>query len=461
MPVRLRKEWISLFALAAIAVGAIAYYLYRPDGLRVAFPRDGDDARIVTAFADVLREQRKGIRLILTPVDDYAAASAALEQGRAQLAVVRPDVAMPVNGLTVAILREEAVILLSPTAAKIEALEGLEGKRLGVVSRHQADPRFIASLLEFYKLAPPALTLVQLKAEEVEAALRGKQVDAVAVIAPPGDREANAVIAAVAQAAPKKEVRAIPIAESDALAERMPALSAIKIPAGGLEGRPKLPDEELSTVGVSSRLLARADLDPGMISNLTQYLFEMRPRLAAATPAANRVKPPDSTMGLTLPTHPGAIRYIEREQLTFFEQYGDYIYLLLFCGGGISSAVAWVMQRLVRRRRELVDEVLDRLTCILTEAREATSLEALNELAAEVDGLVTHALRYTRHRGTDTSTFMSPLILAIDSARAAIADRRRDLLDQAAGRARDAAERGREEAEPPGTAAEEAAASAA
>ena len=431
MPFRLKKEWVYLFTLAAIAAAAFAfYYIYRPDGLRVAYPREGGDARVIEAYASVLREQRKDVRLTLMPVDSYAAAAAAMERREAQLAVVRPDVAMPVNGLTVAILREEAVILLSPTATKIEAVEGLERKRLGVVSVHEADGRFIASLLEFYNLAPPAVTLVQLRMEEVGPAFREKRIDAVAVIAPPSGRQASAVIDAVEQAAPRREVRVIPVPEGDALAERMPSLSAIKIPAGGLEGRPKLPREELSTVGISSRLVARSDLDAGLVSNLTQYLFEMRPRLAALTPAANRIKAPESTMGLTLTTHPGAIRYVEREQQTFFERYGDYLYLALFCGGGVSSAIAWLSQRLLRRRRELVDEVLDRLTCILTEAREAATLETLNELASEVDGLVTHALRYTRHRGANAGT-MNTLMLAIDAARAAINDQRREILDEA------------------------------
>jgi predicted nucleotidyltransferase len=84
-----------------------------------------------------------------------------------------------------------------------------------------------------------------------------------------------------------------------------------------------------------------------------------------------------------------------------------------------------------RQRRELLDVIMDRLMEVLGEAREATSVTRLDELAVEVDGLVTHAVRYARHRTTDTRT-MTALILAIDSARAATMDRRRSLLDQRA-----------------------------
>ena len=60
----------------------------------------------------------------------------------------------------------------------------------------------------------------------------------------------------------------------------MPMLTQLKIPPGALSGLPKLPDEEVPTVAVSYRLMARSDLDRGPLSKLTQYLFQMRSRIA-------------------------------------------------------------------------------------------------------------------------------------------------------------------------------------
>ena len=425
---RLKRESIYLVAsVLLVAAAALTYYIYRPSSLRVAFVRDSEDARMLQSFAEVLQQQHRDVRLRLIPVDDLPAASGLLERREVDLAVVRPDVAMPVNGLTVAILREEAAIVLAPTAAKIENVEDLATKRLGLVSRHEADTAFISTVLGYYELAPPAVTLVPLRTDEVEAALRDKRVDAVVVIAVPGDREATAVLKA-AEAATKRTVHAIAIGEGAVMAERTPALTEIKVAVGALGGLPKQPAEELATVGISFRLVARSDLDAGIVGDFTEQLFKLRPRLARLSPAANRIKAPESSMSATLPVHPGAIRYLEREQQTFFERYGDWIYLSLFCGGGVSSAFAWMTQRLIRRRRELVDEVLDRLTCILSEVRSAKTVRSLDDLAVETDTMVTHAVRYARNKSTSTRT-MSTLIMAIDSVRAAIADRRRDVLD--------------------------------
>ena len=179
---------------------------------------------------------------------------------------------------------------------------------------------------------------------------------------------------------------------------------------------------------VSYRLMARVGLDRSPVSKVTQYLFQMRSRIAQPAPSVNLMKAPDNeTMtSAALPNHPGAVDYFNREQESFMDRYGDWLWLLLFAGGGISSALAWMSEFFARKRRELVDEVLDRLTCLISEARQAKTLADLDAVTTEIDHLVTHAIRYARQQGTNTRA-MSALILAIDAARAAVADHRRDL----------------------------------
>ena len=136
--------------------------------------------------------------------------------------------------------------------------------------------------------------------------------------------------------------------------------------------------------------------------------------------------PPLKPTSAALPNHPGAVDYFNREQESFMDRYGDWLWLLLFAGGGISSALAWIGEVFARKRRELVDEVLDRLTSLISEARHAKTLAELDAVTTEIDHLVTHAIRYARQQGTNTRA-MSALILAIDAAREAVADHRRDL----------------------------------
>ena len=102
----------SLVVIAAVA--AAIYYYERPSVLRIAVPRDSDDQAIMAAAAHDFAEAREGIRLKLVAVESLAESSRALQEGHADLAVVRSDLAMPPNGQTVLIMRRDAAVLFAP-----------------------------------------------------------------------------------------------------------------------------------------------------------------------------------------------------------------------------------------------------------------------------------------------------------------------------------------------------------
>ena len=195
--------------------------------------------------------------------------AAALQRNKADLAVVRPDVYLPENGLTLAILHDEALVIVAPDAAEIESFPDLARKRLGIVVRHSADTPFLNNLLAFYDLAseenpdgaelgPGRVALVPLRPAEVTAAIAEKRVDAVAVIANPASKAATATVRAVELGTPDKKIDFVAVADGEAILTRFPELQAVTIPAGTFGGRPKRPEEEVKTVGASYRLMARA-----------------------------------------------------------------------------------------------------------------------------------------------------------------------------------------------------------
>lgn len=401
--------------------------------LRVAVERDSTDAMLITAFSRALDRHRKDVRLRVVPTDNGRLSGEALQQGKADLAVIRPDSYLPPDGLTVAILREEPVFLITPANSRIDDIEKLAGKRIGLVSQHEADLRTLEAVLAHYDLTSPSV--VPLTQENVEAAFEGKRIDAIAFIAPAVDPRADAIARAAARAGGGK-VNVLEIKAAEALAIKNPALTPAKIPAGSLAGRIPMPAEEVDTVGTSSRLVARAELDRVPVSKLAQYLFKLRTEIAQDVPAAGLMKAPDNDLATSerLPVHQGAIDYFNREQQTFMDQYGDWVWMLLFGAGGMTSAMAWLVQYFAHKRRELIDDVLNRLLCMLTEARAANSTDEVDALSRELDDLVTHAIRHARWRTTSTRT-MSALILAIDSTRAALADRRAQLTEHGPQRA--------------------------
>jgi TRAP-type uncharacterized transport system substrate-binding protein len=456
----LRREWLLvLLALGFAAVAAGVVYLSRPTTLIVAVgPRDGAEATLLNTYAQALSRGREDVRLKIVTYDDVRDSAEALQRNQADIAVVRPDVLLPENGLTLAILHDEALLIAAPESAGIESFPDLSRKRLGVVERHGADIPFVTNLLAFYDftadpaseggpdkvLGPGRVALIPLKPAEVTSAIADGRVDAVAVIAAPASKSAISTVRAVEMASAEKKITFVDVPDGEAIIQRMPELQSVTIPAGTFGGRPKRPDEDVKTVGASYRLMARGSISRYTVASVTQHLFEWRSKLAPQAPIANLMKAPDfdSTVAATsarLPNHPGAVDYFEREQQTLFERYEDYVYLLAFFGGTVGSGIAWLGQRLARKRRERIDVVLDRLLDILREVRAARSMADIDTLVQETDDLVADVVQHARERNIDNRT-VSALILAIDAVHAAINDARRSLLGKAeAGDSRKAA----------------------
>ncbi|MGU3536586.1 TAXI family TRAP transporter solute-binding subunit [Methylobacterium sp. A54F] len=353
--------------------------------------------------------------------------------------MVRPDVSLPGNGLTLAILRDQAMLIASPASFNIRSFPELARKRLGIAAHREADTWLLRTLLGYYGLTlltepadgtppPGAVRLVPVAEDGVAAAFAEKRIDAVVAIIAPSAPKALALVAAVQSASRDGKVGFVEAEDDGAIIERFPRLQAVTVPAGLFGGRPKVPAEDIKTVGASYRLMATAGLSRTVAADVTQHLFELRTAFQETTPAADYMKAPDyeTTVAATsarLPNHPGAIDYYEREQRGLVERYGDLVYLLAFLAGGLGSALAWLRQRLARLRRERSDVVLDRLLEIVGQAREARDPGALAAFSAEIDALAAEFVHDTRMREVDART-LNAVTLAIDAARSTVAESR-------------------------------------
>ncbi|GJD92192.1 hypothetical protein BHAOGJBA_5745 [Methylobacterium hispanicum] len=435
----LRRETLLLAATLAVGASAVAaWYLLQASVLTIAVaPRDGTEPELIKAYADALDASHEGVRLKILSFNDVRESAAALQDGRADLAVVRPDVLLPTNGLTLAILRDQAMIIASPAQTGIKSFPKLAGKRLGIAAHRDADFSLLKNILGYHGLAldteaaggpvrEGAVHLVRVDQDGVAAAFRDKRIDAFVSIIAPSAPKALALVGAVRSVARNGKIEFVAVEDDGAIIERFPRLQAVTIPGGLFAGAPKLPADDVKTVGASYRLMARASLSRVVAADVTQMLFEKRTAAAEKTDAAEYVQAPayDTTAAATsarVPIHPGAIDYYEREQHGFVDRYGDTLYLLGALAGGLFSALAWLRQRLSNLRRERIDEIIDRLLEVSEQARTLTDPAAIEGLNVEVDRLATEVVRYARERDPDERT-MAAVSIAIDTAKATIKD---------------------------------------
>jgi TRAP-type uncharacterized transport system substrate-binding protein len=398
-----------------LLVFGTGYYL-SPTHFKVAVA-PGAGERVLKGFADHLASENS-FRLEVVSYPDVKQTAQALEASRADFGVVQPDVLFPTNAATIAILREEPLIFL----ANEKISEIREIKRLAIIRSETFHTVLIKRILEHYGLRE--IDVTDLSGEVASSDF--KRFEAIAFFAEPkSDQTAELVRATVASWG--EGVKVIPLPAVPSLTTKMPGISEASTAAGSLLAWPPLPTEDVKTVAISYRLVGLARLDRPLVSSLTEQLFQKRQLLARSAPEANLMKAPaEDAMTAIIPNHRGAVDYYNREQLTFMDRYGDWLWLSLFAVGGLSSIGGWLAQTVARRRREAVDDVLGRLLAILKEARKSNNVEELDALKLEIDDLVARAVRHTRRKMTNTRT-MSALMLAIDSARGAIDDRKQDL----------------------------------
>ena len=422
----------TLLVLSAVA----AFYLTRPTTLTLAAaPNGGTEPALLRAYADELARRKTGLRLTIVPFDGVRESAEALKAGKADLAVVRPDVSMPGNGLTLAVLRELAVFVAAPAAAGIANISDLAGKRLGMLAGRTADRTLVGNLVAHHGLevltdAPAgavpttALALVPVAEAEIVDALGSGRIDAMMLVTTPTSPVSRRVVGLVRRASEDGAVALVGVPDAAAILARWPRLQPVTLPAALFGGNPRLPAEEVATVGSSYRLMARADLPRSVAAEVTQHLFEMRAALAESVPVAEEVTHPayEDTADATsarLPIHPGAIDYYEREQETFIERYESWIYLVAILAGGVGSTFAWLRQRLGRIRRERIEVATARLLELRSEARREEDSERLEALAAEIDDLAASIARHALNRPTEPRT-LGAANVAIEAARSTI-----------------------------------------
>lgn len=448
----------------------------------------------------------RGIRLTLLRKENTTETAKALEKGDAQLAIVRRDINMPKNGQVVAILRKNVVALwaLPPepkpeppkveekpkptpktakarraaaaaekataakaaaakkTAAKksddddddeksakddkkaprIEKIEQLIGKRVGIIGRSQANIELFRVIVAQYGIPselvavlsteeekqandPGKISLVQLPIDKVATTLRELKVDAVMSVGP-----LSSPVTAGAIAASRRDKEApnfLDIKASEAIEARYPIYESTEIKAGAFGGAPQLPDEEVETVGVNHYIVARKTLSEDIVADFTRHLFAIRQSLSARLPAAAKIEAPDTSKDAAVQVHPGAAAYIDGDLKTFFDRYNDLLYwgimLMSFFGSGLAGLMSYT--KADDRVRRL--GTLERLLELTRAARTAETIQAIDELQDQVDDILGEMIREVEAKSLDDSA-LTAFQVSLDQAQTAISDRRAALL---------------------------------
>ncbi len=413
-------------ALLLMLVFLAAVYFLKPHAtLRVTDGiLGGATHRLVSALVKVSLAEYPRVHFQLVDVDDLTTSAKVLEDGKADLAVVRSDVPAPLNGQTIAILRRDVFALIVPPNSSIDKITDLDGKTVGIPqSRLQNyNSRALDTVLSYYNIQPEAVKRTFLPAAEIGQAVRQKHVAAILAIGPMAPGEAVDVVSAIAKAT-KGAPELLAIDEADAINSRFPGFESIDVPAGSFKGKPQTPDDSVTTLAVTYRLVAPNTMLDIVAGAIGRTIFRLKAKLIAETPLASQIEVPDpDDKNPILPVHPGVAAYINSGEQSFLDEFQEYFYLGGMILGVIGSGLALAISRIGRRKSDEGQKRIIRLIEIADQAADAQAsmLDAFEQEYRQIVGWIL-TREGTGEIGADVCS------IALAHTRHAI-DRRRDFL---------------------------------
>ena len=413
-------------ALAFVLIGSVALRMVdKPSRVRIAVgPADTADGK----FGDALhRELPKGfgstdVRLVRGSTLEEVAA--AVDNNKAELAIVRTDVAVPKQAGTMLIVHRDAALFLALPGSKIDGIADLDGKRIAVVPGGNANDALVDAVLTRYGVDDDTAKRIPLSPNSLAEAVTKKEIDAAVVFGAVGsDLLTNAVSAMTVG---DKSPTFLELKNADAFEQSSHGFVKVTIPTGLFPGSPPLPEEDVETIGVDYQLVARHDMSDASVGMLTRTILAMRRLLAETAPIAEFMQAPDTEKGSRYPLHAGATAFFEDNEKTFMDRYGDWFYIIAMVLGGVGSALASMVASLQARSRRRAMGVIDELATMRRRAAECTDQSALRALDRDVSELALNAL-YRAREGRFDQAGVEILRLAVEETRRTITRRLAEL----------------------------------
>src|ERR1700688_1169728 len=432
-PAQSKTTFIILAGILAV-IGAVAGaydFAMRPVTLRIAVgPANSDDLRAVQALTQAFSQAHGYVRLRPVQTDGAAASAKALEDGGADLAIIRGDLDVPKNAQAVATLRKNVAVLWVPpptkgkgkkSGPKITKIAQLAGRRIGVVGPPPANINLLKVILQQYGVDPAKVEIVQFPAAEAADAIRNQKADAYLAAGPVNSKITADAINASAHDGGTPTFLAIDSAE--AIAQNHPMYEASEIPAGAFGGSPVRPDDEVKTISFSHHIVARKGLSEDTVAAFTRQLFAIRQQVMTEFPLAAKNEPPNPAKNAVIPSHPGAASFVDGEEKTFLDRYSDYIWWGLMALSAMGSAGAWFAGYLKKDERSNNSSLRDRLLDMIAVARRSDSTEELDRMQSEADEILRDTLRCFDDGAVEEGA-LTAFSIVLDQFHRAVADRK-------------------------------------
>lgn len=425
-----RRGFTALAGLLAVfgVTAAVFYFVSQPKTLRLAVgPLGSEDARMAAGFVQGLNREKSSIRIRLVLTEGSEESAKKLDDGLADLAIVRPDIALPAQGDTALITRRSFPFIITTKATGIGRIADLRGRRIGVGRSPAGNTMLLQRVLAQYEVRLGEVEIIGLTPDEIVPFAKEGRIDAFFSINAVGSLTNNDGINRL-RSAWGEDPMLIPIREAEAIKARYRSIETGEIVRGALGGDPPRPSENLPTISVTSRLMASQNLDDNLVGQVVKDLLALRLTLAAELPSIQGLEAPSTDKDAPLTVHSGAAAYIDGEQESFFERYGDWFYLAVMGLSMLGTGGAAILGQESAARRRRAMSGLDELLALLPVIRTCSDEIELARLDREADEILTRVLSDFAKGDLDGSG-LAAYRLVMDQVGRAVAERRLSLIE--------------------------------
>lgn len=310
-----------------------------------------EDRQAATALIQLFAAEHPRVRIRTALEPDRLGTAAALDRGESQLAIVRSDAAAQ-DGQTLAILRRDAVVFIAPGGSPVDSVAKLRGQTVGLLDGRKLDPRLLDLILAHFGIPPDSVRREVLTIDQLTEAARHRRIGAVFVVAPIAGKLWLPLFTALRKGSGAP--RTFEVDEAAAIAREHPVLDTIDVPKGTFVGSVPAPSDDITTLSVSHRLVARSRMPDWLAGEITRGVLTNKPKLVALDDDLAGIEAPDTDdKTQAMPIHPGATAYLTGNLPSLSDQVqntGYLLGLLVSAIASLSAAGAAAYQRYRPRR---------------------------------------------------------------------------------------------------------------
>lgn len=381
---------------------------------------NGPEARFAARLAALLKNNSSRLRLKIVPNTDNVKALAQFDRKEANLAILRTDAKIPSRARALAILEHDVVMVLSPGGKKIKTIAELKKKKIAVLADGENSVTFVRNALELSDSPDAALRVQMAPPNTSFDKLFASGFGAVVAV-----QHASKIIKdkTYEQYARRGGFTLNAIDSSKALARKYPAISEETVATGMLSASPAVPDDDVDTIGLEWLLVVQSRLSTTTVGDLARIIYENKAELALADGFASKIEPAATDKDAFIVAHQGAVEYINDDTKSFMDRYSDVMYLGAAALSVIGSIFAGIYTKITRIAPEKASELATAILDIGERMEHAKTLDALDELQDELEGILRGAVIGLRD-GTISSDGLDTFKLGYEFVRDEIGMRR-------------------------------------